>query len=145
MLISGARRPFPMRRVLSILFYSGAGAVFYTAAFVGFLASSPEMGWAVGMMGLFGAFLLLLGLWLAKFRTPARDCGVVLICAAGLGATVLLNWFFVIEHPEMQKVMGPSHVDFAVHYPRGIVGVFLLGAGGAFLLWKHNRRDSQGA
>lgn len=122
-----------MRRIFSILFYSAAGFGFYTAFFASLFLKLP-MGWGGGLVfAIPSAAALFAGLWLSRFKAPARDCGVVLISVAGFCALVILNWFFVVENPEMQVFFEER---LAVDYPVGIMATAFLGTIGALLLWR---------
>lgn len=137
-----------MRRALSVLFEVIAGFFLYLAFLFAFM-EVPTGDAAVKpviftVFSIFALAALLVGLTVTRFRKWKRDTGVVLICAAGGTASVIVMFASLALSGDFPKAASPGGMMFIkdYHYVAGGVFVAIVAALGIALVIA-NRREAK--
>ena len=136
-----------MRKVSSIILKVIAGFLLYGVSLLAFV-SGPHAGMKLVILIVFSVpavAALCAGLALTRFRDWRRDTGIVLLCASGFTAFLVLTVTCMYMTAEYREMMKPDTMAFFNDYLTGggvIVGLAVSG----WMLVKANKvRAEQGA
>ena len=134
-----------MRRALSVILFI-LGGWFLTSeamlACVDFGATGAEQLLAIGVMALFAAPFLLLGLWASPGKRFA-ELGITVMIAAGIGATLALMMAVMVNDPGFKQLMPPGKPLPVMHFSvaSGLLNLLLVGGLGLACWWFERGRE----
>jgi hypothetical protein len=134
-----------MRRAVSVILFIFGGWMLTgeaMLAWVNFGVTGAEQLMAIGLMALFAAPFLLLGLWASPGKRLA-ELGITVMIAAGIGATLALALATMVSDPGFKQLMPPGKPLPPMHFAfaSGVLNLLVVGGLGLICWWFGRGRE----